>query len=175
LSALRVHRLDAVEPARIDQLAELLIDCVEGGASVSFMHPLPRDKALAFWQRVADGVARGERALIVAEDDSGIVGTVQLVLDQPDNQPHRADLSKMLVLRRARQRGIGAALMHEAERVAVECGKTLLVLDTASPQAERLYERAGWQRCGTVPDYALLPHGGLCATTFFYRSLPQKK
>jgi GNAT superfamily N-acetyltransferase len=175
LSALRVHRLDAVEPARIEQLAALLIDCVEGGASVSFMHPLPRDKALAFWQRVADGVARGERALIVAEDHSGIVGTVQLVLDQPDNQPHRADLSKMLVLRRARQRGIGAALMCEAERVAVECGKTLLVLDTASPQAERLYERAGWQRCGTVPDYALLPHGGLCATTFFYRSLPQKK
>jgi GNAT superfamily N-acetyltransferase len=175
LSALRVHRLDAVEPARIEQLAALLIDCVEGGASVSFMHPLPRDKALAFWRRVADGVARGERALIVAGDHSGIVGTVQLVLDQPDNQPHRADLSKMLVLRRARQRGIGAALMCEAERVAVECGKTLLVLDTASPQAERLYERAGWQRCGTVPDYALLPHGGLCATTFFYRSLPQKK
>jgi GNAT superfamily N-acetyltransferase len=175
LSALRVHRLDAVETARIEQLAALLIDCVEGGASVSFMHPLPRDKALAFWRRVADGVARGERALIVAGDHSGIVGTVQLVLDQPDNQPHRADLSKMLVLRRARQRGIGAALMCEAERVAVECGKTLLVLDTASPQAERLYERAGWQRCGTVPDYALLPHGGLCATTFFYRSLPQKK
>jgi GNAT superfamily N-acetyltransferase len=175
LSALRVHRLDAVEPARIEQLAALLVDCVEGGASVSFMHPLPPDKALGFWRQVADGVARGQRALIVAEDDTGIVGTVQLVLDQPDNQPHRADLSKMLVLRRARQRGIGAALMQEAERVAVESGKTLLVLDTASPEAERLYERTGWQRCGTVPDYALLPHGGLCATTFFYRRLPQKK
>lgn len=170
-----MHRLDAVEPARIEQLAALLIDCVEGGASVSFMHPLPPDKALRFWRQVADGVARGQRALIVAEDDTGIVGTVQLVLDQPDNQPHRADLSKMLVLRRARQRGIGAALMQEAERVAVESGKTLLVLDTASPEAERLYERTGWQRCGTVPDYALLPHGGLCATTFFYRRLPQKK
>lgn len=170
-----MHRLDAVEPARIEQLAALLIDCVEGGASVSFMHPLPPDKALGFWRQVADGVARGQRALIVAEDDTGIVGTVQLVLDQPDNQPHRADLSKMLVLRRARQRGIGAALMQEAERVAVESGKTLLVLDTASPEAERLYERTGWQRCGTVPDYALLPHGGLCATTFFYRRLPQKK
>ena len=170
-----MHRLDAVEPARIEQLAALLIDCVEGGASVSFMHPLPPDKALGFWRQVADGVTRGQRALIVAEDDTGIVGTVQLVLDQPDNQPHRADLSKMLVLRRARQRGIGAALMQEAERVAVESGKTLLVLDTASPEAERLYERTGWQRCGTVPDYALLPHGGLCATTFFYRRLPQKK
>ena len=175
MSALRVHRLDAVEPVRIEQLAALLIDCVEGGASVSFMHPLPPDKALGFWRQVADGVARGQRALIVAEDDTGIVGTVQLVLDQPENQPHRADLSKMLVLRRARQRGIGAALMQEAERVAVESGKSLLVLDTASPEAERLYERTGWQRCGTVPDYALLPHGGLCATTFFYRRLPQKK
>jgi GNAT superfamily N-acetyltransferase len=175
LSALRLHRLGAVEPARIEQLAALLIDCVEGGASVSFMHPLPNEKARAFWQHVADGVVRGQRALIVAEDDSGIVGTVQLVLEQPDNQPHRADLSKMLVLRRARQRGIGAALMREAERVAVECGKTLLVLDTASPEAARLYERSGWQRCGTVPDYALLPHGGLCDTTFFYRRLPQKK
>jgi GNAT superfamily N-acetyltransferase len=170
-----VRSLRTLGENELQALSDVLIDCVEGGASVSFMHPLPRDKALAFWRRVADGVARGERALIVAEDHSGIVGTVQLVLDQPDNQPHRADLSKMLVLRRARQRGIGAALMCEAERVAVECGKTLLVLDTASPQAERLYERAGWQRCGTVPDYALLPHGGLCATTFFYRSLPQKK
>jgi GNAT superfamily N-acetyltransferase len=93
------------------------------------------------------------------------------VLDQPENQPHRADLSKMLVHRRARQRGAGAALMREAERVARECGKTLLVLDTASDAAARLYARAGWVACGTVPDYALLPHGGLCATTFFYRRL----
>jgi GNAT superfamily N-acetyltransferase len=164
-----VVRLDA---RALEQLADLLIDCVDGGASVSFMAPLSRDKALAFWRGVAEGVASGARALLVAEDGSGrIVGTVQLVLDQPDNQPHRADLAKMLVLRAARQRGIGAALMREAERVARECGKTLLVLDTASAEAERLYERSGWQRVGAVPDYALLPHGGLCATTFFYRRL----
>jgi len=169
-----VERLATVSPTQIEQLARLLVDCVEGGASVSFMHPLALDKAVAFWQRVADDVARGERALITASDATGIVGTVQLVLDQPDNQPHRADLSKMLVLRGARRRGIGEALMRQAEQVAVDCGKTLLVLDTASAEAERLYERAGWRRCGTIPGYALLPHGGLCDTTYYYRELQTK-
>jgi len=96
---------------------------------------------------------------------------VQLVLDQPENQPHRADLVKMLVHRRARRRGLGAALMQAAERVARDCGKSLLVLDTASEDADRLYARLGWQRCGVVPGYALLPQGGLCATTYFYRML----
>jgi GNAT superfamily N-acetyltransferase len=171
MSEVRVERLLSVSQAQLQQLALVLIDCVEGGASVSFMHPLSAERALAFWRGVAEGVARGERALLVAEDEAGIVGTVQLVLDQPENQPHRADLSKMLVHRRARERGVGAALVREAERVARECGKTLLVLDTASDAAARLYARAGWVACGTVPDYALLPHGGLCATTFFYRRL----
>lgn len=166
-----VRRLSAVTPAQIAALAELLIDCVDGGASVSFMHPLAMAKALAFWERAAADVAIGARALLIAEDASGIVGTVQLVLDQPENQPHRADLSKMLVHRRARRRGLGAALMRAAEAVARECGKSLLVLDTASSDAERLYARLGWQRCGAIPGYALLPHGGLCATTFFYRTL----
>jgi len=169
-----VERLATVSPTQIGQLARLLVDCVEGGASVSFMHPLSLDKAVAFWQRVADGVARGERALITASDATGVVGTVQLVLDQPDNQPHRADLSKMLVLRGARRRGIGEALMRQAEQVAVDCGKTLLVLDTASAEAERLYARAGWRRCGTIPGYALLPHGGLCDTVYYYRELQTK-
>jgi ribosomal protein S18 acetylase RimI-like enzyme len=171
---LHLERLATVSPTQIDQLARVLVDCVEGGASVSFMHPLALDQAAAFWQRVAAGVARGERALITASDATGIVGTVQLVLDQPENQPHRADLSKMLVLRSARRRGIGEALMREAEQVAIDCGKTLLVLDTASAEAERLYERAGWRRCGTIPGYALLPHGGLCDTTVFYRELQTK-
>jgi GNAT superfamily N-acetyltransferase len=166
-----IHRLTTVTPAHLEGLADLLIDCVEGGASVSFMLPLPAAKALAFWRRVADGVARGERALLVAEDSAGIVGTVQLILDQPENQPHRADLSKMLVHRRARRRGVGAALLRAAEDVARDCGKWLLVLDTASPDAERLYATLGWQRCGVVPGYALLPEGGLCDTTFFYRAL----
>jgi predicted GNAT family acetyltransferase len=167
----RVHRLASVGEAQIQELANLLTDCVEGGASVSFMQPLGMDKALAFWRGVADGVARGERALMVAEDDSGILGTVQLVLAQPDNQPHRADVSKMLVRRRARRRGLGEALMRHAEQVARDCGKWLLVLDTASPDAERLYERQGWQRVGVVPDFALMPDGALCDTTFYYRKL----
>ena len=167
----QVRRLHTVTDAQVQALTDVLIDCVAGGASVSFMHPLSRDKALTFWRQVAAGVAAGERALMVVEDHNGIVGTVQLVLDQPENQPHRADVSKMLVHRRGRRSGFGAALMQAAERVARECGKSLLVLDTASDEAARLYARMGWQECGTVPDFALLPLGGFCDTTFFYRRL----
>ena len=123
---------------QLQALAELQIDCVVGGASVSFMQPLSMPKALAFWGRVAADVATGARALLVAEDESSIVGTVQLVLEQPENQPHRADLSKMLVHRRARRQGSGAALMRAAEDLGRECGKSLLVLDTAGGDAERL-------------------------------------
>ena len=170
--ATQIHRLTGVSERQLQALAELLIDCVDGGASVSFMHPLSMQKALAFWREVADDVVHNERALLIAEDDAGIVGTVQLVLDQPENQPHRADLSKMLVLRRARRQGLGELLMQAAEQVARECGKSLLVLDTASDEAARLYARLGWQQCGVVPGYALLPHGGLCDTTYFYRQLP---
>ena len=170
-STLEVRRLRAVTDAQLQELADVLIDCVEGGASVSFMQPMTRDKALAFWRKVADGVERGERALLVAEDAQGIVGTVQVVLDQPENQPHRADVSKMLVHRRARRQGAGAALMRTAEREASAEGKTLLVLDTADATAARLYARMGWQAAGTIPRYALLPAGGECATTFYYRSL----
>ena len=166
-----VKRVHALDDSQIEELADVLIDCVEGGASVSFMHPLPRDRAVAFWRGVAQSVAAGERALLVANDAQGLCGTVQLVLDQPENQPHRADLSKMLVHRRARRQGLGAALLRAAEATARECGKTLLVLDTASGDAERLYERVGWQRVGVIPGYALLPQGGLCGTTVYYRNL----
>ena len=167
----RVRRLSTVDEAEIDGLSDVLIDCVEGGASVSFMHPLSRERAAAFWRRVAAGVVAGQRALLVAEDASGVCGTVQLVLEQPDNQPHRADLAKMLVHRRARRHGVGAALLRAAEEAAIDCGRTLLVLDTASADAERLYERAGWVRVGVIPGYALLPRGGFCPTTLFYRDL----
>ena len=167
----QIRRLTCVSEHQMQALADLLIDCVDGGASVSFMQPLSMQNALAFWRGVAEGVARNERALLVAEDDAGIVGTVQLVLDQPENQPHRADLSKMLVLRRARRQGLGELLMQAAEQAARECGKSLLVLDTASEEAARLYARLGWQQCGVVPGYALLPQGGLCDTTYFYRPL----
>jgi GNAT superfamily N-acetyltransferase len=166
-----IRRLDALSDAQVRGLSDLLIDCVEGGASVSFMHPLSLPKAIEFWRRVAAGVARGERALLVAEDAGGPVGAVQLILDQPENQPHRADLSKMLVHRRARRRGLGAALLRAAESAARDCGKSLLVLDTASGDAERLYAGLGWQRVGVIPGYALLPQGGLCDTTVFYRIL----
>lgn len=167
----RVRRLLAVNDPQIQQLAEVLLDCVNGGASVSFMHPMSMEKAVAFWRGVADGVARGERALLVAEDESGIAGTVQLVLAQAENQPHRADVVKLLVHRRTRRQGLAARLMQAAEPVARECGKSLLVLDTASDEAERVYRKLGWQVCGTIPDYALLPQGGLCATTYMYRAL----
>ena len=166
-----LRRLHAVDDAQIEGLAEVLIDCVEGGASVSFMHPLSRERAIAFWHKVARDVAAGGRALVIADDAFGVCGTVQLVLDQPENQPHRAELAKMLVHRRARRRGLGEALMRAAETAARDAGKTLLVLDTANPEAERLYERAGWTKVGVIPDFALLPHGGLCQTTFYYRTL----
>jgi GNAT superfamily N-acetyltransferase len=149
-----------------------LIDCVDGGASVSFMHPLTRDRAVAFWRRVAQGVAAGDRALLVAEDSQGVCGTVQLSFDLPENQPHRADVSKMLVHRRVRRQGLGAALMRAAEDTARDCGKTLLVLDAVTGgDAARLYERLGWTRVGDIPDYALFPQGGFCSTTVYYRNL----
>lgn len=165
-----VTPLAALTAAQIDDLAEVLKDCVDGGASVSFMQPFGLDAARAFWHQVAAGVAAGERALLGAEDADGrLVGTVQLVLAQPPNQPHRADLSKLLVHRRARRAGVAEALMRAAEALARAHGKTLLVLDTASDTAARLYERLGWQKAGVIPDYALLPAGGLCDTTYYWR------
>ncbi len=170
-----IRRLNSVGNAQIHGLADVLIDCVEGGASVSFMHPLSRDHAMVFWRSVANDVAAGRRALLVAEDAAGLCGTVQLNFALPENQPHRADLAKMLVHRRARRQGLGAALMRAAEATAVEFGKTLLVLDTMTGgDAERLYERLGWKRVGVIPDYALFPRGGLCSTTVFYRKLGNK-
>ena len=170
--SIRIRRLDTMGEHELQGLSDVLIDCVEGGASVSFMLPMPRGKAEAFWRHTAAGMARGERLVFAAEDADGtIVGTVQIILAQPENQPHRGDLAKMLVHRRARKRGIGAALLAAAERGALDAGKTLLVLDTASDDAERLYARHGWQRCGVVPDYALWPDGTPCATTFFYKFL----
>jgi GNAT superfamily N-acetyltransferase len=167
-----IRRLHEVSDAQMEALAGILIDCVEGGASVGFMLPLSRERALAFWRRVAQDVASGARALLIAEDAQGIVGTVQLILDLPDNQPHRADLAKMQVHRRGRRQGLAEALMRAAEAMARECGRTLLVLDAVTGgDAERLYARLGWQRVGSIPKYALMPGGGHCATTYFYRDL----
>ena len=173
-NAATIRRLSGPEAAAaVDALSEVLIDCVHGGASVSFMAPLPLARAQAFWQGVAEGVARGERALLVAEDAAGqVLGTVQLVLAQPENQPHRADVSKMLVHRRARRQGIAQQLMAAIDSTARAEGKTVLVLDTVTDgDAERLYARAGWQRVGSVPNFALMPDGALCGTTFCHRQL----
>ncbi|KVO46046.1 acetyltransferase [Burkholderia ubonensis] len=159
--------------AYIDALSDVLIDCVEGGASVSFMLPISRDTAARFWRQVADGVIRGERILLVAERADGrVVGTVQLITALPENQPHRADVAKMLVHRDARRQGVGARLMAAADDAARAAGKAVLVLDTVTgSDAARLYERAGWQRVGDVPNYALMPDGRYCATTFFHKQL----
>jgi len=170
-AAIQIRRLHTLGEREIRGLSDVLIDCVEGGASVSFMLPMTRAKAETFWRNAAAGVARGERVVLSAEDETGIVGTVQIILAQPENQPHRGDLAKMLVHRRARRRGIGEALLVAAERSALDAGKTLLVLDTASDDAERLYARQGWQRCGIIPNYALFPDGRPCATTYFFKSL----
>jgi GNAT superfamily N-acetyltransferase len=167
-----VRRLRVVEESQIDALAGLLIDCVDGGASVSFMHPLSRERATAFWRRVAQDVAEEKRALLIAEDAQGLCGTVQLIFDLPENQPHRADLAKMLVHRRARRQGLGTALMRAAETAARESGRTLLVLDAVTDgDGARLYERLGWVRVGDIPKYALMPKGEFCSTTVFYRWL----
>lgn len=156
----------------IEGLTDVLIDCVEGGASVSFMLPLTRERARAFWQKIAGEVARGDRAVLIAEDAQGICGTVQLILNLPENQPHRADVAKMLVHRRTRRQGLGAALMKSAEAAAKARNRTVLVLDTVTDSpASRLYARLGWIKSGDVPNYALFPAGGLCSTTFFYRQL----
>lgn len=167
-----VRRIGAYEAMScVEALADVLIDCVEGGASVSFMLPLSREKAVAFWRGVGEAVVRAERALLVAEDREGrILGTVQLIMAQPDNQPHRADIAKMLVHRMVRRRGIAQQLMTAVEETAREEGKSVLVLDTVTGgDAERLYARAGWQRVGVVPKYALMPDGAFCSTTFYYK------
>ncbi|HVU18526.1 MAG TPA: GNAT family N-acetyltransferase [Candidatus Didemnitutus sp.] len=174
--SIRTRVLDAIGDAEIAALSEILTDCVEGGASVSFMLPMTSGKADQFWRRVAAGAARGERKVIVADSGGEIVGTVQLILDLPENQPHRGDVAKMLVHRKARGRGVGAALLAAAEACALACGRTLLVLDTVTDSdGYRLYSRHGWIRCGEIPKYALWPAGGFCPTTYFYKFLGEEK
>lgn len=161
----------AAAKAAIGELAEVLSDCVNGGASVNFMLPYGPQDAASFFETVADSVARGDTVLFAAKLKGRIVGTVQIGLDVPPNQRHRAEIKKMLVHRAARNKGIGAALMAKAEAHAKAIGRTLLVLDTASDAAERLYTRAGWQRLGSIPDYALWPGGGFCDAIIFWKKL----
>ncbi|MEI9994051.1 MAG: GNAT family N-acetyltransferase [Rhizomicrobium sp.] len=169
--AAAVEELDA-DAARsaTTGLAGVLADCVAGGASVGFMDGFGIAEAAQFFAKVSDDVAAGRTKLFAARDGDRIVGTVQLGLDTMPNQPHRADVKKLLVHRSARNRGVAEALMTALETVARREGRTVLVLDTvtASP-ADRLYTRLGWQRVGAIPDYALWPDGRFCETTVFYK------
>ena len=169
-----IRTLRQLGPKEIQGLSDVLRDCVEGGASVSFMWPLSRAKADNYWRGLSADVASGRRVVIAAEDAGGeLVGTASVVLDLPENQPHRAELSKMLVHRRVRRQGVGAKLLDAAERAAIQAGKSLLVLDTASGDAERVYERGGWRRSGRIPCYALMPDGAPCATTIYFKILQE--
>ena len=173
IAAAEIVSLDApVAERELDQLASVLVDCVEGGASVSFMAPFPQDQALAFFRKVEGSVASGDTVLLAARLAGKIVGTVQLGLDTPPNQPHRADIKKLLVHRSARGHGVGAALMARAEEEARRRGRWLLVLDTVPGEnGHRLYLREGWIQTGLVPDYAPFPDGRPCDTAIMWKRL----
>jgi GNAT superfamily N-acetyltransferase len=175
MSAARIRRLEGVDGKAIAGLCDVLIDCVEGGDSIGFMWPMTREKAERYWRSAAASAQKDERVILIAEDDGGIVGTVSIIWAPMENQPHRADIAKMQVHRRARRRGIGALLLSAAESIALENDRTVLVLDTASPDAERLYRRSGWQECGAIPNYALMPDGVYCDTIVFYKLLQGKR
>ena len=168
----RITELRRLDERQLQALCAVLIDCVEGGASIGFMWPMTQAKAEAYWRSASASAERGERIIIVAEDSQGtIVGTVSVVVGMPENQPHRADVAKMQVHRRVRRCGVGELLLGAAEQVAAKEGKTLLVLDTASADAERLYTRGRWQRCGVIPNYALMPDGAYCDTVIYFKAL----
>jgi GNAT superfamily N-acetyltransferase len=170
---IEVRRLDgAAAHAELDRLADVLFDCVAGGASVSYLAPFSHEQARAAFAAFAAEVEQGRRLLLAAFADGRLVGTVQVILALPPNQPHRAEIAKLLVHRSARKRGIAQLLMEHAEAEARAEGKTLLVLDTVTgDDAERLYARLGWTRVGVIPGYALYPDGRPCATTFFWKAL----
>ena len=170
------YKVVALDPAGVragaDDLAAVLVDCVDGGASVNFMAGFDMVRAKKFWNDIAKRMENDGRHVFAAvAPDGKIVGTVQLVPAGIENQPHRAEISKMLVLRSARKRGLGAALMRAAEEAAAHTGKTLLNLDTASDDAERLYSALGWTLAGRIPNYALMPDGAPCATALYYKEI----
>lgn len=169
--AVEIHPLEASE-AVVAALAGILIETVAGGGSVSFMHPLARETARAFWADALAAADRGERIVLGAFDGETLAGTVTLLLDLPPNQPHRAEIAKLMTGESYRGRGIATELMHAAEAEAVKRSRTLLVLDTAEEDgASKLYERLGFTYAGRIPDYALKPHGGLTATMLYWKRL----
>jgi ribosomal protein S18 acetylase RimI-like enzyme len=173
MSVLEIHRLNAEEAvANLGGLARVLADCVAGGASVSYMAPFTEDDARREFERWVPEVEQGTRALLAAFLDGTVVGTVQVVHAWPPNQPHRADIAKLLVHRCARRRGVAERLMERAEVEAFADGKTLLVLDTVTGDAaDFLYAKLGWKRVGEIPGFALYPDGRPCSTTVFFKDL----
>jgi len=159
----------------VTALSEILVETVAHGGSVSFMHPMPLQAAEAFCQDSLGAAARGERIVLGAFDGESLIGTVTLLLNLPPNQPHRAEIAKMMTRLSHRHRGVATALLHEAERIALDRGRWLLVLDTAADQgAAGLYERLGFQLTGVIPDYALKPHGGLTGTLIYWKRLERE-
>lgn len=170
---IEIRQLTAAEGRhQLSALAEVLMDCVKGGASVSFMATFTKAEAEAFFEHVIIGVDKAERILLAAFDGSKLVGTVQVLLATPPNQPHRADVAKLLVARSARGQCAARQLMAHAEMASRQMGKTLLVLDTATGgAAESLYASLGWTRVGIIPKYALYPDGTWCDTTIFWKQI----
>lgn len=171
MTSIRIEQLKA-SPDIVAALGEILVETVAHGGSVSFMHPMPRQAAETFWQDSLGAADRGERIVFGAFDGEQLVGTVTLLLNLPPNQPHRAEIAKMMTRISHRDRGIATALLREAERTALELGRWLLVLDTAEDEgAAGLYERVGFQLTGLIPDYAVKPHGGLTGTLIYWKRL----
>jgi GNAT superfamily N-acetyltransferase len=171
VSGLKIVTLES-SPETIATLADVLVETVANGGSVSFMHPLAREVAEAFWTKSLAAADAGERVVFGAVSDGELVATVTLHLDCPPNQPHRGEIAKMMTRVKWRGRGIARALMLEAERIARERGRSLLTLDTAAEEgAGPFYEKLGYTRAGLIPDYAYKPHGGLCATIIYWKRL----
>jgi ribosomal protein S18 acetylase RimI-like enzyme len=171
VSGIQTQPLGA-SPEIVARLSEILIETVAHGGSVSFLHPLDPAVAAAFWERARAAAARAERIILGAFDGADMIGTVSLVFDPPPNQPHRAEIAKMMTHPKHRGRGAATSLMREAENLARSHGRTLLTLDTASEDgASSFYERLGFTFAGEIPDYALKPHGGLTATRFYWKRI----
>jgi GNAT superfamily N-acetyltransferase len=169
---IEIRRLDAAEVrANLDGLGGVLRDVVEGGASVGYMAPFSLEEAREAFAGFAGEVEHGRRMLFAAFQGGELVGTVQVIVAAPANQPHRGEIARLLVRRSARRQGIAQLLMERAESEARAAGKTLLVLDTADPAAERLYDRLGWVRVGVIPGYALYPDGRPCDTVVFWKNV----
>lgn len=171
MSEIEIRALNAAPEIR-EGLSEMLVEAVTNGGSVSFMHPLAPEVANTFWENSLAAATRDERVIIGAFDGAKLIGTVTLLLDCAQNQPHRAEIAKMITRISHRGRGVAKALMRAAERMAVARARTLLVLDTAADGgAAGLYERLGFQLAGVIPDYAFKPHGGLSGTMIYWKRI----